>query len=164
MRDRALMTIGALLLAGSLALSGCSAGPAGPKKPSNRQMASAVQKASGFSVTLRSEPAVGPTGGTFSLTLTVRNLSGKPASFTLPSGQTYEFAAFTRGGDEVWRWSKGMMFTQALAPVTFAPGDSQVYKVAWNTGTTPSGLYSIQGYFLGLPDIKPTVSVEITGP
>jgi hypothetical protein len=147
---------------GCLALAGCSAGPAEPKPPSSRQMSSAVQKESGFSVTLRSEPAVSKPGGTFSLTLTVRNLSGKTATFTLPTGQTYEFAAFAKGGDEVWRWSKGMMFTEALAPVTFAPGEGQVYKVAWNTGSTPRGLYSIQGYFLGLPDIRPAVSVEIT--
>lgn len=150
----------ALLVAVSL-VCGCSAGPAEPAPPKNKQMSSAVQKVGGISVSLRSQPAVAAPGASFALTLVVRNLSGKTATYKLPTGQEYEFIAFATGGDEVWRWSKGMFFTQAIEPVTLAPGDSKIYKVAWDTGSTAAGLYSIQGFFLGLPDVRPTVSVEI---
>ena len=160
-RSKVTNSIAAALLLSFALLSGCSSGPQGPEPPSNRQMSSAVEKSGGISVTLRSVPAVGPPGSTFSLTLDIRNLSGKPAEFKLSSGQMYEFAAFGNGGDEVWRWSEGMRFTQAISPITFAPGESMVFKVAWASASAPAGLYSIQGYFMGLPDVRPTVSVEI---
>jgi hypothetical protein len=150
----------ALAAAAALA-SGCAAGPPGPTPPANKQMSSAFQKVNGISVTLRSQPAVATPGSSFALTLVVRNLSGKSVTYDLPTGQEYEFIAFAVGGDEVWRWSKGMFFTQAVEAVTLAPGDSKVYKVAWNTGSTPEGLYRIQGSFLGLPHVRPAVSVEI---
>jgi hypothetical protein len=146
-----------------LLAAGCSAAPPEPKKPANRQMSSAVEKVNGISVSLRSEPAVTAPGGTFALTLVVRNLSGKAVTYDLKSGQTYDFLTFRKGGEEIWRWSRGVLFTQALNPVTIEPGGSEVYKVAWNTGSTGTGLYTIQGFFMGLPDVRPAVSVEITG-
>ena len=141
----------------------CSAGPQGPPRPSNRQLVSAVSKAGGLSVTLRSTPAVAAAGATFSLTLDLRNLSGKTLTFDLPSSQEYEFLAFERGGEEVWRWSEGVLFAQARTKVLLAPGENVVYKVAWNAADVPEGLYTVQGYFLGLPGTAPAVTVEIGG-
>jgi Intracellular proteinase inhibitor len=162
MRSTKVIVIFTVLVA-ALAVCGCAAGPPEPSKPSNKQLSSAVEKVNGISVSLRSEPAVTNPGGTFSLTLVIRNLSGKAATYDLKNGQLYDFIAFQKGGGEVWRWSQGVMFTQALNPVTLEPGASEVYKVAWNTGSTAPGLYTIQGYFTGLPDVRPAVSVEITG-
>lgn len=121
-----------------------------------------MEKVNGISVSLRSSPAVARAPGTFSLTLVVRNLSGKAVTYNLDSGQAYEFIAFQKGAREVWRWSEGMMFTQAINPVTIQPDGSETFKVAWNTGPAAPGLYTIQGYFLGLPDVRPALSVEIT--
>jgi hypothetical protein len=167
-----------------IGFAGCGSSTPEPKKPTNARAATAVVKSGGISVSLRSDPAVSArlltndlstvepapmyistpesaSGGTFSLTLVVRNLSGKPFSWTSPSGQTYEFLAFDKAGNEVWRWSKGRVFIQIVTQITINPGDSKVYKVAWNTGGTAAGLYAIQGYFLGLPSLRPSVSVEI---
>ena len=149
----------AVLLA--LSFSGCGSSAPEPKKPTDARATTAVLKSNGISVSLRSDPAVTGPGGTFALTLVVRNLSGKPFSWTSPSGQTYEFLAFDKAGNEVWRWSKGMVFIQIVTQITINPGDSKVYKVAWNTAGTAAGLYSIQGWFLGLPSLRPSVSVEI---
>jgi len=146
----------------ALALCGCSSGTPEPKRPSNPRMSSSVQKVNGISVTLRAQPAVAKQGGTFDLTLTVRNLSGKPVTYTLPTGQTYEFIASTKGGGDVWRWSQGKFFTEAVNTIALAPGASKDFKVAWDLGTTAAGLYTIQGFFLGLPGVRPTVSVEVT--
>lgn len=141
--------------------AGCVTGPTEPSAPSDKQLASAVEKSGGMSVTLRAQPAALEAGGTFSLTLDVRNLSSKPESFQLPTGQEYDFVAFQKGGEEAWRWSQGMFFTQAISEVTIAPGENKVYKVAWDTTGTAAGLYSVQGYFMGLEGLRPTVSVEI---
>ncbi len=162
-RSAALSTCAcALALALALGCAGCSTAPPEPKKPTNARAATTVVKSGGISVSLRCDPSVTRPGGSFSLTLVVRNLSGRPFSWTSPSGQTYEFLAFDKGGSEAWRWSRGMAFIQIVTQVTIAPSESKVYKVAWNTAGTAAGLYTIQGYFLGLASLRPSVSVEIT--
>jgi Intracellular proteinase inhibitor len=120
-----------------------------------------VKKADGFSVTLRSEPRVAEPSGTFSLTLNVRNLSGETREFTLSTPQMYEFLAFDADGGQVWRWSEGTMYAQVVTPVKMADGESQVFKAAWNTEETSAGEYEIQGYFLGIENLRPSVAVEI---
>ncbi len=125
-------------------------------------MASAVEKVSGISVTLRSVPAVVPAGGTFSLTLTVRNLTGEKVDYELTSGQTFDFIAFDAGGNEVWRYSRGLSFIQILRTVEVPPGDSVSYKAAWETGSAQPGLFVMQGFFKGIDNVRPAVSVEIT--
>ena len=152
----------ALVSAVALYFGGCAAGPPEPGKPADPRAAIGIEKVGGISVSLRSDPAVTPRGGTFSITLTVRNLSGKKVEYTSPSGQTYEFLAFDKGGQEVWRWSKGMMFIQVVSAVILEPGASKTFKVAWDSAAAP-GLYTIQGYLLGLGNVRPSVSVEITG-
>lgn len=143
-------------------LCGCSgAGPVETRPPAGTGVASGVKKDQGFEVIVRSEPEVTGTTGTFSLTLNVRNLSGKARSFALPSGQTYEFIAFASDGHEAWRWSQGMFFTQAVSDVAFNSGDSKVFKVAWNPAGFAPGKYRVEGYFLGLPDLRPWVRVEV---
>lgn len=125
-------------------------------------MVTCVQKDQGFSVTLRSQPEqVGP-GGEFSLTLTVRNLSGKPREFVIPTAQEYEFRAFVRGGNEVWRYGRGAVFAQVVTTVGFQPGDDQVFKLGWSTQGVPPGEYTVDGYFMGLPEVRPAVPVAIT--
>jgi hypothetical protein len=140
---------------------GCGTSPGGEKPSAGADWVSSVEEADGVSVTLRSEPRVVKPGGTFSMTLNVRNLSGDSREFTLPSTQTHEFTSFASDGSEVWRLSKGMTFAQAVTPMKMAAGDSQVFEAAWNTEGVSAGEYSVQGYFLGMESLRPTVTVRI---
>lgn len=126
-------------------------------------MVSAVLKADGLSVTLRSTPAFASAGGTFTLTLNLRNLSRRDASFELPTEQAFDFQAFDSAGGEVWRWSSGVMFAQVATKLRLVPGESLVYKVAWDADELPEGLYTVSGCFLGLPGTAPAVTVEVGG-
>lgn len=156
------ISVGSAIFVALAVLAGCSAGRAEPPLSGDRRSASNVQKSDRISVTLRSEPASVASGGSFSLTLVVRNLSGKRAEYTLPTGQTFELVAFERGGAEVWKWSKGLFFLQAVNEVILEPGGSKTFKASWNSGSSKPGLYTVQGYFLGLPDVRPAVALEIT--
>src|SRR5437879_869723 len=48
------------------------------------------------------------------LVLDLRNVGGKHAELTFPSGQSYDFVVVDSIGKEVWRWSHGHMFTQGV--------------------------------------------------
>lgn len=67
--------------------------------------------------------------------LQVTNASEEPVGLVFPSGQTYDFAV-RQGGRELWRWSDGMGFTQAIRNVTVAPGETLEFEEAW---TPPAG-------------------------
>lgn len=44
----------------------------------------------------------------------VTNTTAKTLELNFPSGQTHDFAVLDSTGRELWRWSEGRMFTQAL--------------------------------------------------
>ena len=142
-------------------MAGCGTEPRENGQAAGNAGVSSVKKADGIQVTLRSEPKVAKPGGEFSLTLNVRNLSGESRTFTLPSTQNYEFISTAKGGGQAWRWSNGMMFAQVVTPMKMAAGDSSVFKAAWDPAGLSTGKYTIQGYFLGMDQLRPTVTVEI---
>ncbi len=142
----------AVLVAPLLALlAGCGSAP---------QAARPVQEERGVSVALRSRPTAVPTGESFSLTLVLHNVSGETRRFELRSAQTYEFEAFS-DGEEIWRWSRGMMFAQSLTEVILRPGESRSFEGIWPTGAEAPGEYRVRGYFLGLPGARPVVTVRV---
>src|SRR5438128_1003721 len=64
---------------------------------------------------------------------TVINTSGKLLPMTFKSGQTYDFEvtdALT--GQEVWRWSRRMFFTQVIRQEAIRGNRNWVFEVTWN--------------------------------
>lgn len=68
---------------------------------------------------------------TVALEFRVTNAGDRPVELEFRSGQPAEFVV-TSDGEEVWRWSNGRMFTQALWSETVAPGDSVTYDGRWD--------------------------------
>jgi hypothetical protein len=64
----------------------------------------------------------------------ITNSSGKALELTFPTGQTHDFAVLDSAGREVWRWSAGRLFTQALRNRVLDAGETATYDVRWDTG------------------------------
>src|SRR5688500_15643838 len=47
-------------------------------------------------------------------TLHVTNRGGRNLELMFPSGQTHDFVVLDAAGKQLWRWSEGRMFTQAM--------------------------------------------------
>ena len=67
------------------------------------------------------------------LLLHMVNTSKKTLEVSFPSGQAYEFVVFDSSGNEVWRWGKGRMFTQAMRNAYVNAGDSFDVAEQWNS-------------------------------
>lgn len=67
--------------------------------------------------------------------LQITNASERPVTATFSSGQSYDFTV-RQQGRELWRWSAGTGFTQALREVTIAPGETLEFEERW---TAPAG-------------------------
>ncbi len=118
----------ALLGAGALALA---CGPhvastdsdANAETPGNVQPNDGTPLATSLDVSVRDD---------VTLTLHVTNTSGKRVELTFPSGQTHEFVVVDSTGKEVWRWSNGRLFTQAIQNKLLTSKESAKYEETWD--------------------------------
>ena len=71
-------------------------------------------------------------GGT-KFVFTVINTSEKLLPMTFKSGQTYDFEVTDAStGQEVWRWSRRMFFTQVIRQEAIRGNRNWVFEVTWN--------------------------------
>ena len=98
-----------------------------PKKPSAEDLAR-QPLASSLDV------AVGATRDV-RFALHVTNRADKNVELMFPSGQTHDFVVTDESGREVWRWSEGRMFTQALQSKLLGGEETTTYEEAWQPGT-----------------------------
>ena len=90
-------------------------------------------------------PAVVAPGANLTLTLTVKN-EGKAADvLRFRNGGRVDMQLITSGGKVVFHWSKGMMFTMALAAERLEPGASKEWTVtAQLPADLPTGQYTVR--------------------
>jgi len=74
------------------------------------------------------------------LAFDVKNVGGKHAELTFPSGQAYDFVVVNDAGKEVWRWSGGRMFTSGVQNKQLGVGDVMQVSESW--GTAKPGHYT----------------------
>jgi hypothetical protein len=72
-------------------------------------------------------------GSTVELALQVTNLAPHTVEVNFPSGQTHEFVILDSMGAEVWRWSTGRMFTQALQNREVDANQTLSFREQWES-------------------------------
>ena len=77
--------------------------------------------------TLMQELTVKEKNGRLILELRLTNISGTIYTVENHTGQKYDFEITGKGGETLYRWSDGMVFTQALNTVSYEPGKPVVY-------------------------------------
>jgi hypothetical protein len=76
-------------------------------------------------------------GRQVSFALQVTNLAPHSVEVNFPNGQTHEFVVLDTLGREVWRWSAGRMFTQALQNREVGSNETLSFHEQWQ----PRGLH-----------------------
>jgi hypothetical protein len=82
--------------------------------------------------TLESSMDVSVNGEDVHFVMHVMNHTARKVEVTFPSGQTHDIAVVDAAGSEVWRWSSGQMFTQALRNQPLDPQASLSYSMHWH--------------------------------
>ena len=100
--------------------------------------AKAVATTNGLATTLYADVS----DGVF-FSLSVTNKGGKKVELLFPGGQTHDLAVVDSTGREVWRWSNGRMFTQALQTKLLLNGQTLRYEERWEN--PPPGKYTVVG-------------------
>lgn len=84
-------------------------------------------------------------GDEIELSMHVTNSSGKALELRFPSGQTHDFVVLDSVGREVWRWSEGRLFTQALQTKMVDRDETISYSDRWEASAPPSGTFTAVG-------------------
>lgn len=61
----------------------------------------------------------------------VTNRSAKRVELRFPSGQTHDLVVLDPMGREVWRWSRGRMFTQSMQNKMLGASDTLTFTESW---------------------------------
>lgn len=78
-------------------------------------------------------------GGPVEWRLVVANPTGEDVVLSFPSGQQGDVVLRSADGTEAYRWSDGMMFTQALADVALPAGGEVTFTLAGTLAVEPGG-------------------------
>ncbi|HEY0969477.1 MAG TPA: BsuPI-related putative proteinase inhibitor [Gemmatimonadales bacterium] len=71
------------------------------------------------------------TGDEVEFALRVTNATDRRFELTFPSGQTHDVVVLDAAGREVWRWSEGRMFTQAVQTKLLGSEETASYVEKW---------------------------------
>lgn len=66
------------------------------------------------------------------VSLRVTNVADHAVEIDFPSGKTHDVVILDSTGHEVWRWSDGRMFTQAVRNTLLGANESVTYEETWN--------------------------------
>jgi hypothetical protein len=138
--------------------------PPEPNKP--RDQVQNVAKASEETIALDVQAT--PVAGGTKLLLTVVNATDKLIPFSFTSGQTYDFAVQDAAtGQEIWRWSRRMFFTQVVRQEALRPNRNWTFEVTWNhrdneLNVVAPGKYRLVGSLVTRPSMEsPPITFEV---
>ncbi|HZF67675.1 MAG TPA: BsuPI-related putative proteinase inhibitor [Gemmatirosa sp.] len=101
-------------------------------KAPTRGAAGAAHRARGTTDTASVQAALAVTlGDAATFALQVVNVSDRRLELDFPDGQTRDFTVYDAAGREVWRWSKGRLFTQVMQNKLLHAGDTVTYAERW---------------------------------
>lgn len=75
---------------------------------------------------------VTPSGRDVVFRFHIANTSTRKVELDFPNGKTHDVAVVDASGHEVWRWSAGQLFTQAVRTTPLDAHETMIYTVRWH--------------------------------
>lgn len=104
------------------------------------------------------------------MTIVVQNKSNELVDLLFKSGQTYDFIVKKMPENkEVWRWSEGHVFTQAIWTMFLDPRERKTFVIKWdqkdnNSKQVEPGTYKIEALITSDPEIfSNSIRIRIEG-
>ncbi|MGQ0645981.1 MAG: BsuPI-related putative proteinase inhibitor [Gemmatimonadaceae bacterium] len=127
-----------LLLTASVVLYAC--GPRPPASETQARKPGSAGQGLAASLDVRVGEAV-------AMALRVYHGGPRTVELNFPSGHTHDFVVMDSTGRQVWKWSKGRLFTQAMQNRLLRRDDTLSYRAEWDPG-------ELHGTFLAVVSVK----------
>ncbi len=124
--------------------------------PASSSGLSACLSIDSFSYHENRMPVIGPNPRPtpkMTATLEVKNETTEAIDFVFTSGQSFDIVITERAGRELFRWSDGRFFTQAIRQITLAPGDTFRFTEVIDLGGMVDGDHKVEFFLSGSPQL-----------
>ena len=101
-----------------------------------------------FGISMMTDKMGYSVGESIIMTLKIFNYTEEDVVFHFNNSQRYDFIVEDKEGNEVWRWSKDMMFAMVLGEETLGPLNPEVICTEEYKGKLSLGYYKITGIFV----------------
>ncbi|MFD2216335.1 BsuPI-related putative proteinase inhibitor [Metabacillus endolithicus] len=91
---------------------------------------------------------------TIKFIITLMNNTNEMKKIEFPTSQKYEIVIKNKKGEEVYRYSKGKMFTQAIETALIKSGESMEWEEIWEYSTLSPGVYTAEITILAPDTVK----------
>ncbi|HKG93647.1 MAG TPA: BsuPI-related putative proteinase inhibitor [Gemmatimonadaceae bacterium] len=91
-----------------------------------------------FDVSVAGDSAGRPGPGIVRFALHITNTTTRQLELDFPNGQTHDFVVLDSAGQELWRWSRGRMFTQTVQNRLVGSRETVTFEDSWSA-PTPRG-------------------------
>lgn len=109
----------------------------------------------GVTLAVASEPDPPVVGKPVTWSLTVANDGAEAVSLTFSSGKRGDVVLEREGGGEVYRWSDGRVFTEAVSKQEIGPGQEVVYQLEEPSLSVEPGDYTLVATLAAEPEVEP---------
>jgi len=105
-------------------------------------------------------------GEPVTISFVVENRTKEEITLRFPSSQRYDVWV-VKDGTEVWRWSRGRVFAQAITSLVLRPGDKKVFEETWkqisdDRKEAAPGAYDVFAQLTTFPPRPSPVKAHIT--
>jgi hypothetical protein len=138
-----------------------------PKPPEQRPKGPVTNVAKASEETVALDVQAADIAGGTKFLLTAVNTTDKFIPFSFTSGQSYDFVVTDAAGQEVWRWSRRMYFTQVVRQESIRPNKNWTFEATWNhrdndLNPVAPGKYTVVGTVSSRPSLEsPPVTFEV---
>lgn len=101
------------------------------------------------------EPDTLRAGESVTWRLSVRNTTPGPVTLTFPSGKKGDVVLAEEDGTEVYRWSEGLFFTEAIVRERLDPDEEVLYRLVERSLTVEPGTYDLVAVLAAEPGVGP---------
>jgi hypothetical protein len=101
-----------------------------------------------YGISMTTDKMIYPAGETILMTLKIFNYTQEEISFQFTTSQRYDFIIEDEEGNEIWRWSKDMMFAMVLGEEVLGPHNPKVNYSAECKNKLSPGYYKVTGIFV----------------
>ncbi|PGT81987.1 MULTISPECIES: BsuPI-related putative proteinase inhibitor [Bacillaceae] len=95
-----------------------------------------------------------PEKQTIKFIITLMNNTNEMKKIEFPTSQKYEIVIKNKKSEEVYRYSKGKMFTQAIETALIKSGESMEWEEIWEYSTLSPGVYTAEITILAPETVK----------
>ena len=109
--------------------------------------------------------SVYPLGEPVDLVYAVRNPCDQPVIYTFSSAKQFDFWV-KRGGVEIFRYSRGMMYAQVITSLALQPGETKNFEARWNQKDNKGndvgpGVYEVYAQLTPMKNAPPAVKTQV---